>query len=85
MVDIPILLVAASLIGAGLNVLRGWSSNDDSFDIKKASGAIITAVVAALAATVVFDVSTLGGPIQTVLLGLLTGFSANYTISKLTK
>lgn len=85
MVDIPILLVAASLIGAGLNVLRGWSSSDDSFDIKKASGATITAVVAALAATVVFDVSTLGGPIQTVLLGLLTGFSANYTISKLTK
>jgi len=48
-------------------------------------GGLITAAIAALAAVQVFDVSTLGGITQTVLLGLLTGFSADVTISKLKK
>jgi len=85
MVDIPILLVVATLGGAALNVIRGVSNSADPFSFKKASAAVITAALASLAAVSVFDVSVLGGPVQTVILGLLTGFGANFTISKLTK
>lgn len=85
MVDIPILLVAAALLGAGLNVARGYSNSNESFSLKKASGAVIAAVVASLASITVFDVSTLGGPVQTVILGLLVGFGSDFTLSKLNK
>lgn len=83
--DVPILLVIASLIGAGLNVVRGWSGNDKPVNPKKIAGSLITAVIATLATVVVFDASNIGGPVQTVILGLLVGFSSDYTISKLKK
>ena len=85
MVDIPILLVIAALIGAGLNVARGFTHNDETFSLKKATGAVIAATLASLAAVSVYDVSVLGGPVQTVILGLLTGFSSDYALSKLNK
>ena len=81
--DIPILLVVASLIGAGLNILRGWSASKDNFNAKKFTGGMIAAIVAALSAVTVFDISVLGGPVQTVLLGLLVGFGTDFTLSKL--
>lgn len=84
--DIPILLVIAALVGATLNIIRGWSANgEQKLDVKKLSGGIIASVTAALAAVVVFDVSALGGPVQTFLLGLLVGFAADFTTSKLKK
>lgn len=82
--DIPILLVIAALSGASLNILRGAASSD-SFSLKKTVGGLITAIIASLGAVVVFDVSALGGPIQTVLLGLLVGFTSDFTTSKLKK
>ena len=85
MAEIPILLVVAALIGAGLNVARGYSKSSDPFSLKKAVGAAIAAGVASLAAISVFDVSTLGGSTQTVLLGLLVGFGADFSLSKLKK
>lgn len=85
MADIPILLVAAALAGAGLNVIRGKANSAEPFSFKKALGAGIAAGIAALATVSVFDVSTLGGPVQTVLLGILTGFSADFTLSRLNK
>jgi len=85
MVELQLVLIASALTGAGLNVLRGWSKSADSFSQKKAVGAGITASIAALAAVSVFDVATLGGYIQVILLGLLTGFSAEVAISKLKK
>ena len=66
MVDIPTLLVAGALIGAGLNVIRGVSQSSEKFNLKKASGAAIAATIAALATVSIFDVSVLGGPIQTI-------------------
>lgn len=87
MVDIPILLVAAALVGAGLNVVRGYSNTPEGegFSLKKALAAATTATIAALAAVSVFDISTLGGTVQTVVLGLLLGFGSNFTVAKLTK
>jgi hypothetical protein len=85
MVDIPILLAAAALAGAGLNVIRGVSKSSEPFSFKKASGAAIAAGLASLAAVSVFDVSVLGGPVQTVILGLLTGFGSDFALSKLNK
>jgi len=85
MVDIPVLLTLAALGGAGLNVLRGYSNSDESFSFKKLTGAIVAAVIASLAAVSVFDVSTLGGPVQTVILGLLVGFGSDFALSKLNK
>jgi len=85
MVDIPLLLVIAAIAGATLNVIRGLSTSSEDFSFKKSSGAVITAVLASLAAVSVFDVNVLGGPVQTVILGLLTGFGSDFTLSKLKK
>ena len=38
-----------------------------------------------LATVSIFDVSALGGPIQTITLGLLAGFGADYSLSRLNK
>lgn len=81
--DIPTLLVIAALGGASLNIVRGVANSDGAFSLKKTVGGLITATVASLAAIVVFDVSALGGPVQTILLGLLVGFGADFTTSKL--
>ena len=85
MVELQLVLIAAAITGAALNVLRGWSKSDDSFSLKKAVGAGITAGIAALAAVSIFDIATLGGVVQVILLGLLAGFSADVAIGKLKK
>ena len=85
MVDIPSLLIAGALLGAALNVIRGVSQSEEKFNFKKASGAAIAATVAALATVSIFDLSALGGPIQTITLGLLAGFGADYSLSRLNK
>lgn len=83
MVDLEIVLIVAALVGASLNVIRGNLKDSAAFQPRLFAGALITGTIAALAAVQVFDVTTLGGISQTILLGLLTGFSADVTISKL--
>ena len=83
MVDLEIVLIVAALVGASLNVIRGNLKDSAAFQPILFAGALITGTIAALAAVQVFDVTTLGGISQTILLGLLTGFSADVTISKL--
>lgn len=83
--DIPILLVVASLVGTGLNIIRGWSSSSENLDVKKLAGGVVTAIIASLATVVVFDTNVLGGPVQTIILGLLVGFGSDFAISKLKK
>jgi|TARA_B110000977_G_scaffold185390_1_gene250146 hypothetical protein len=85
MVDIPSLLIGGAILGAALNVIRGVSQSEEKFNFKKASGAAIAATIAALATVSIFDVSILGGPIQTITLGLLAGFGADYSLSRLNK
>lgn len=83
--EIPILLLVAALFGAGLNVARGYSNSEESFSIKKTLGAAVAAVIAAFAALSVFDVATLGGPVQTFIVGALAGFTADFGLSRLNK
>lgn len=83
MADLELVLIVSALAGAGLNVIRGAAKSTEDFSPRLAIGALITAGVAALGATAVFDVSTLGGVTQAVVLGLLTGFSADQAINKL--
>ncbi len=83
MADIPILLVAAAILGAGLNVVRGHA-NDPSkqWSLKKITGGLITAVLGSLALISVLDVTNIGGPIALVVLGLITGFGADFALAK---
>jgi len=83
MANLELVLIVAALAGASLNIIRGTINDSNGFKPKLFIGGIITACIAALAAVQVFDVTTLGGITQTVLLGLLTGFSADVAISKL--
>lgn len=83
--EIPILLVVAALVGAGLNVIRGYSNSTEAFSLKKLAGAFTAAIIAALAAISVFDVSQLGGPVQTFVVGALAGFTADFGLSRLNR
>jgi hypothetical protein len=83
MVTLETILILSALGGAALNVIRGAAKSTDEFSPRLAVGAIITAGVAAIAAISVFDVSTLGGVNQAIVLGLLTGFAADQAINKL--
>lgn len=85
MADVSILLVVAAIIGAGLNVVRGWNNSPDPFNLKLTIGALITAVIGSLAVASQIDTSAIGGPIATIILGLITGFSIDFTVSKLKK
>jgi len=84
MVTLEVILIASALAGATLNVIRGYAKDTASdFSPRLFVGALITAGVASLAATSVFDVATIGGVTQAIVLGLLTGFSADQAINKL--
>lgn len=86
MADIPILLVVAAVIGAGLNVVRGKTQDpNSSWNVKKIIGGLIAATLGALAVVSTIDVSNIGGPVALIILGLLTGFSVDFTVSKLKK
>jgi hypothetical protein len=83
--EIPILLLVAALVGAALNVIRGASNSTEPFAIKKAAGAAVAATISAFAALSLFDVATLGGPVQTFIVGALAGFTADFGLSRLNK
>jgi hypothetical protein len=83
MADLEIILIVAALAGASLNVIRGAAKSTEDFSPRLFVGALITASVAALATIAVFDVATIGGVTQAVVLGLLAGFSADQAINKL--
>ena len=85
MMDIPILLLLAALAGAILNVARGYLNTEQAFSPKKFTGAIIAACIPAIALVSVFDLSSIGGPVQTVILGLMAGFGSDFALSRLNK
>ena len=86
MTDIPILLVVATLAGAGINVLRGALQQPKTeFSFRKLAGGLIAAIFGALAIVSTIDITNIGGPIALVILGLLTGFGSDFALSKLKK
>ena len=85
MVEALILVAIAAAVGAGLNTLRGWLHSDgESYNVRLLAGSLIVAVFAALALAQVQIVEGLSDA-GIVLVGLITGFTADFVVSKAKK
>jgi hypothetical protein len=84
MVEAIVIVAVASIIGAGLNTLRGYLHSKEPYSIKKLAGSVIIATFSALALSqsVIVDGLTES---SIVMIGLVTGFTADYVISKAKK
>lgn len=84
MVEALVLVAVAAIIGAGLNTLRGYLHSKEPYSAKKLAGSVIIATFAALALSqsIIVDGLTQEG---VVLVGLVTGFTADYAITKAKK
>ena len=81
----PLILVAvASAVGAGLNTLRGWLHSDEPYSARHLAGSLIIAVFAALALAQVQVTAGLSSA-GIILVGLITGFTADYVVTKAKK
>jgi len=84
MVEALVLVAVAAIIGAGLNTLRGYLHSKEPYSAKKLAGSVIIATFAALALSqniIVEGLSEAG----VVLIGLVTGFVADFAITKAKK
>ena len=79
-----VLVALASVIGAGLNTVRGYLHSSKPYDVKKLAGSVIVASMTALglSSTIVVDGLSQAG---VVLIGLVTGFVADYAVTKAKK
>ena len=84
MVEALVIVAAASIIGAGLNTLRGYLHSKEPYSIKKLAGSVIIATFSALALSQSVLVDGLTDS-SIVMIGLVTGFAADYAISKAKK
>ena len=84
MVEAIVIVAAASIIGAGLNTLRGYLHSKEPYSIKKLAGSVIIATFSALALSQSVLVDGLTDS-SIVMIGLVTGFAADYAISKAKK
>jgi len=84
MVEAIVIVAVASIIGAGLNTLRGYLHSKEPYSVKKLAGSVIIATFSALALSqsVIVDGLTES---SIVMIGLVTGFTADYVISKAKK
>ena len=84
MVEALVLVAVAAIIGAGLNTLRGYLHSKEPYSAKKLAGSVIIATFAALALsqTIIVEGLTTEG---VALIGLVTGFTADYAITKAKK
>jgi len=84
MVEALVLVAVASIIGAGLNTLRGYLHSKEPYSVKKLAGSVIIATFAALALSqnILVEGLTESG---VVLIGLVTGFAADFAITKAKK
>ena len=85
MVDPVLITVVAAVIGAGLNKLRGYlHRTDETFSAMKFAGALIISTFAAIA--IGQTIITEGiGEVGLVLIGLTTGFAADFAVTKAKK
>jgi len=85
MVDPTLLTVGAAVIGAGLNTVRGYlHSEGDSYSAKKLAGALIISTFAAIAVAQTIAIDSVG-LVGLALIGLSTGFAADFAITKAKK
>ena len=85
MVDPTLITVGAAVVGAGLNTLRGYlHSEDRAYSAKKLAGALIISTFAAIAVAQTIAIESVG-LIGLALIGLSTGFAADFAITKAKK
>lgn len=85
MVDPVLITVGAAVVGAGLNTLRGYlHREDESYSIRKLAGALIISTFAAVAIAQTIAVEGIG-EVGLALIGLTTGFAADFAVSKAKK
>jgi hypothetical protein len=84
MVDPTLLVVGAAVAGAGLNTLRGYLHSEAAYSAKKLAGALIISTFAAIAVAQTIAVDSVG-LVGLGLIGLSTGFAADFAVSKAKK
>ncbi len=85
MVDPVLITVGAAVVGAGLNTLRGYlHREDESYSARKLAGALIISTFAAIAVANTIAVEGVG-EVGLALIGLTTGFAADFAVSKAKK
>ena len=85
MVDPTLITVGAAVVGAGLNTLRGYLHTEDRhYSVKKLAGAIIISTFAAIAIAQTIAVESVG-LVGLALIGLTTGFAADFAVTKAKK
>ena len=84
MVDPVLITVVAAIIGAGLNTLRGYLHSQESYSARKLAGALIISTFAAIGVSQAISVEGVG-EIGLALIGLTTGFAADFAVTKAKK
>lgn len=85
MVDPVLITVVAAVIGAGLNTLRGYLNSEEKvYSARKLAGALIISTFAAIAVAQTIAVEGVG-LVGLGLIGLTTGFAADFAVSKAKK
>ena len=85
MVDPVLITVVVAVVGAGLNTLRGYlNSEDKTYSARKLAGALIISTFAAIAVSQTIAVEGVG-LVGLGLIGLTTGFAADFAVSKAKK
>lgn len=84
MVEPLLLAVTGTVIGSGLNTIRGYLNSKESYSMKKLLGALIPSVFAGIVVGQTLSIAGLN-PLAVVLIGLTTGFAIDYAITKAKK
>ena len=84
MVDPVLITVVAAVIGAGLNTLRGYLHSEETYSARKLAGALIISTFAAIAVGQTIAIEAVG-TVGLALVGLTTGFAADYAVTKAKK
>ena len=84
MVDPVLITVVAAVVGAGLKTLRGYLHSEESYSARKLAGALIISTFAALGVSQAISVEGVG-EIGLALIGLTTGFAADFAVTKAKK
>ena len=84
MVDPVLITGVAAVVGAGLNTLRGYLHSEESYSARKLAGALIISTFAALGVSQAISVEGVG-EIGLALIGLTTGFAADFAVTKAKK
>lgn len=82
MVEPLLIAVIATIIGAGLNTVRGYlNAEDESYSARKLVGALIVSTFAGIAIAQTLALEGVG-LLGVGLIGLTTGFAVDYAVTK---